>query len=214
MITKKKEKSMRRGIHEEEHEHEEGEEHEHDHEDDREITSMLLKWRSPMAMMALPRMVNQETSMQAALPAIEVNRLFQLFAVGINTIRLIAIAIMIISAISVFVSLYNSLKDRKYEMALMRSMGASRGQLLWMVLLEGIILSVLGFVLGIGLSRLGIWVLSRAFVEDYHFQLSVGMFLQEELWLFIVTLLIGILAAIIPGIQAFNINISDTLADG
>ncbi|MCI4668401.1 MAG: FtsX-like permease family protein [Bacteroidia bacterium] len=200
------------------HEHEKGEEHEqdgdHEHEESKEITSMLLKWRSPMAMISLPRMINEETSMQAALPAIEVNRLFQLFAVGISTIRLIAIAIMVISAISVFVSLYNSLKDRKYEMALMRSMGASRGQLLWMVLFEGIILSVLGYVLGIGLSRLGIIMLSQVFVEDYHYELSASTFLLEEGWLFVISLGIGILAALIPGIQAFNINISETLADG
>ena len=109
----------------EEHNHAEGEEHDHDHaeEKERDITSMLIKFRSPMGMMQLPRMVNSETSMQAALPAIEVNRLFDLFAVGIQLIRGIAIAIMIISGISIFISLYNNLLDRKYELALMRSLG-------------------------------------------------------------------------------------------
>ncbi|MEO0898738.1 MAG: FtsX-like permease family protein [Bacteroidota bacterium] len=199
----------------EHHDEEHHDEHDHEHEEEgKEITSMLLKWRSPMAMMSLPRMINQETSMQAALPAIEVNRLFRLFAVGIDTLRLIALAIMIISGISVFVSLYNSLKERRYEMALMRSMGASRGQLLWMVLLEGLILSILGFVLGIGLSRFGIWILSQTVVEDYHYQLQAGVFLVEEWYLLGVTLLIGVLAALIPGIQAFNVNISETLSDG
>ncbi len=199
------------GHPEEDHDHEEG--HEHAEDEDREITSMLLKWRSPMAMMTLPRMVNQETSMQAALPAIEVNRLFRLFAVGIDTLRLIAIAIMIISGISVFVSLYNSLKERKYEMALMRSLGASQEQLLWMVLLEGIILSTLGFVLGIVLSRLGIFLLSQTVVEDYHYRLEAATFLIEEGWLFLATMGLGLLAAFIPGFQAFNINISETLSD-
>ena len=66
---------------EESHEHDHGEEHheeahdhsEEDHEEERDITAMLIKFRSPMGMMQLPRMVNTETSMQAALLAIEVN---------------------------------------------------------------------------------------------------------------------------------------------
>lgn len=198
------------------HEHEAEDEHAHEEhpEEARDITAMLIKFRSPMGMMMLPRMINQETSMQAALPAIEINRLFELFAVGIDTIRAIALAIIVISGISVFVSLYNSLRERRYELALMRSMGASRGQLFWLVVQEGLILALLGYLLGIGLSRAGMWLLSVAVLEDFHYEFSNAMFLTEELYLLGITLLIGLLAAAIPATQAFSLNISETLADG
>ena len=199
----------------EEHDHAEGEAHDHDHaEEDRDITAMLITYRSPMGMMMLPRMINQETSMQAALPAIEINRLFELFAVGIDTVQAIALAIIVISGISVFVSLYNSLRERRYELALMRSMGASRGQLFWLVVQEGLMLATLGYGLGIALSRLGMWLLSTAVLEDFHYELSSALFLQGELWLLGVTLLIGLLAAALPATQAFRLNISETLAAG
>ena len=103
----------------------------------REITSMLIKFRNPMGMM-LARGINSNSKLQAALPNIEINRLFSLLGVGVDTLRGLAIVIMLISGISVFVSLYNSLKERRYEMALMLSMGASRMQLFGMLLLEGL----------------------------------------------------------------------------
>ena len=206
------------GIHGE-HDKGHGEEIETDHkegghEEDRDITAVLVKFRNPMGTMMIPRQINEQTSMQAALPAIEINRLFSLFAVGIQTIRAIAIAVMVISGISVFISLYNSLKDRKYELALMRSLGASRGQLFAFVIQEGLILAVLGYMIGMLVSRGGMLMLSKLIMNDYHYQLSAGEILKGEGVLFILTLLIGFFAALIPAIRAFNTNISETLADG
>jgi len=159
-------------------------------------------------------MVDKETSMKAALPAIEVSRLTELFSVGRTTIEMIALAIILISGISVFVSIYSSLKDRKYELALMRTMGASREQLLILVLLEGIILGALGYVCGIMVSRIGVGVLSFYFEEAYHYPLTQMIVSIEELWLLLAIMVIGVLAALIPGIRAFSLNISQTLADG
>ena len=214
------------GAEEEEHKEEEGHSHEgehideegpsedHVHEEERDITAMLIKFRSPMGMVMLPRKINEETSMQAALPAIEINRLFGLFAVGIDVLRAIAFAIILISGISVFISLYNSLKERRYEMALMRSLGASRWQLFSLVVLEGLILAALGFLLGILISRAGLLIINRAVASGYHYDLQGNLFLVEEVYLFGATLLVGLLAAALPAWQAFRLNISQTLAEG
>ncbi|WNJ19223.1 FtsX-like permease family protein [Pontibacter sp. G13] len=181
----------------------------------REYTSMLVAFRSPMGMVQLPRMINQETSMMAALPAIEINKLTtKILPIAINTGQGIALAIIVISAISVFISLFNSLKDRKYELALMRTMGASRLQLFWIVVMEGIWLAAVGALLGLLISRLGLWVLNKTIIETYHYDFSHMGLLTDEWTLVVVTLGIGFLAAAIPGLQAFRLNISQTLADG
>ena len=202
---------------EEDHHHEEGDadgEGSHEEEEDQQITALLLQLK-PIGIVMLPRMINEGTSMQAALPAVEINNLLnKLLPIAINTGQGIAIAIMIISAISVFISLYNSLKDRKYELALMRSMGASRLQLFLMVILEGLMLAAIGVVLGLLASRLGLYLLNLLVIDSYHYDFSgVGM-LVEEGWLALATLGIGLLAAAFPGIQAFELNISETLAEG
>lgn len=203
-------------IHEHGHEeYEEGEHHaaEEDHEEGpREITSMLIKFRNPLGMM-LARGINSNSKLQAALPNIEVNRLFSLLGVGVETLRGLAIVIMLISGISVFVSLYNSLKERKYEMALMLSMGATRAQLFGMLLLEGLVLALIGFVLGILLSRVGLWLFSSSVSSEYHYNLAAFGILPEEWSLFGVALLIGLLAAALPALGVYRMNISRTLAE-
>ena len=199
----------------EEHEHHEGEaeeEHHHDEEAPREITSMLIKFRNPMGMM-LARGINSNSKLQAALPNIEINRLFSLLGVGVETLRGLAIVIMLISGISVFVSLYNSLKERRYEMALMLSMGATRAQLFGMLVLEGLVLSLIGFGLGILFSRVGLWLFSSSVSEDYHYNLAAFGILPEEWILLGVAILIGLLAAALPALGVYRMNISRTLAE-
>ncbi len=205
--------------HEEHKEHKAGDAHEEEARNDepheeapREITSMLIKFRNPMGMM-LARGINNNSKLQAALPNIEINRLFSLLGVGVETLRGLAVIIMLISGISVFVSLYNSLKERRYEMALMLSMGATRAQLFGMLLLEGLVLALIGFVLGILFSRVGLWLFSSSVSEDYHYNLAAFGVLPEEWVLLGVAILIGLLAAALPALGVYRMNISRTLAE-
>lgn len=187
---------------------------EHHHEEEaKEITSMLIKFRNPAMGMMMARSINQNTTLQTASPAIEINRLFALMGFGIDTLKIIALVIIIVSGLSVFVSLYNSLKERKYEMALMLSMGASRTKLFFLLLLEGLIISSIGFVFGIGLSRLGLWLMSKNVEQNFHYDFNVLSLLTEEFWLFLGALFIGLLAAAIPSLGIYKIDISRTLAD-
>ncbi len=198
-----------------EHSEEEGEPHEVEESDvsKREITSALIKFRSPMGLMSMPRNINQNSKLQAALPSIEVNRLFELLGIGIDGLQILAAVIMLISGISVFVSLYNSLKERKYEMALMLSMGASRTRLFLMLLLEGVLLALFGFVAGVVLSRIGIILISNQLSKKFHFDVNQMNVQAGEIYLFIGALAIGILAAALPSINIYRLNISRTLAE-
>lgn len=84
--------------------------------------------------------------MQAASPAIEINRLYSMVGVGTDALRALAILIAFVSAISIFISLYKNMKERKYELALMRVMGADRWKIFNLVILEGLFLSGIGFL--------------------------------------------------------------------
>lgn len=188
-------------------------EEESESESDEEITAMLIKFRSPLGMVTMPRYVNENTNMQAGMPAYEMARLNEQMGVGITLLQSIAFLIIVISGISVFVSLYNSLKDRKYELALMRTMGASQGTLFALIVLEGLILAGIGFVFGLLLSRASMVVLGGMMEDSYRYQLTAGQFLPEELVLLAGTLIIGFLAALFPALKAFNTDIHATLSD-
>lgn len=201
---------------EEGHVHEEGEGHHHDEisEEGKEITAVLIKFKNKMGFVLWPRLIAQNTDMQAASPAVEINRLFSLFGIGLQALEYLAYGIMLISGISIFIALYNTLKERKYEFALMRVSGASRFQLLGLVLFESLLLCITGFFLGIIVGRVGLWLISSTTEQDYKMTFNPFAFaLEKEGILFIVTIFVGIIAALIPAIKAYRLNISKTLAN-
>lgn len=202
------------------HHHEEGEEHDHHHEEthshdeDHEITAVLVKLKNKMGFVLWPRLIAQNTNMQAASPAIEINRLFSLFGIGLDALQYLAYGIMLISGISIFIALYNTLKERKYEFALMRVSGASRSQLLILVLFESILLCLVGFIFGTIVGRLGLYFISTSTQQDYKMAFNPLEFaVKEEGILFLTTIFVGIIAALIPAVKAYRLNISKTLAN-
>ncbi len=194
------------------HDHKHDTAHHHELEEDtREITALLVKFKSPMGMMQLPRHINANTTMQAALPAIEVNRLYELLGVGFTTLQIIGGIIMCIAAISVFISLLNSLKNRKYELALMRSLGASPSKLFAMVVLESLLICSMGYTAGIALGRLGQVMMQHFGEQQLQMGASLLTFSYQELMLLPITLFIGLIAALIPAVQAYRTDISNVL---
>ena len=196
--------------HDEEHDHEYDEEHEHD---DKEITAMLIKFKSPMNIIQFPRQINEDTNLQAAVPSYEISRLFKLFGFGIETLTYLAYLIIIVSAFSLFINLFNSMRERKYEMALIRTLGSSRRQLSMMIIFESLILTTVGFFIGLLVSRLGVMFVSSLMEESLNYNLKSFGILNEELWLLGLSIFIGLISSIIPALQVYNLNISETLAD-
>ena len=200
------------------HQHEEGEEHHHEevhnHDEDHEITAVLVKLKNKMGFVLWPRLIAQNTTMQAASPAIEINRLFSLFGIGLDALQYLAYGIMFISGISIFIALYNTLKERKYEFALMRVSGARRSQLLILVLFESILLCIIGFILGTIVGRVALYLISTSTEETYKMAFNPFEFaVKEEGILFLTTIFVGIIAAVIPAVKAYRLNISKTLAN-
>ena len=209
--------------HAEEHEHDHEAEHtaeeghddhedEHMHEEEREVTAYLLIKRLPMAPMILPQLV-KNTNMQLALPAIEINRLNENFGIGMSVVKAVAILIMIISFLSVFISLFNALRERQYELAILRTLGGRRIQLFILILLEGFFMVALGLIIGLVLSRVGITMLSDMAKDSFHDEFNAFVFLPQEYYLVGITLGLGVVASLLPALRAFFMDISKTLSN-
>ena len=200
--------------HDEDHDHDHDEEHENGDEDEKEITSILIKFDSPMNIISFPRYINEETNMQAAVPSYEISRLFKIFGIGLETLTYLAYLIMFVSGLSLFLNLLNSLRERKYEMALIRTIGGTKIQTSLMLFYESIILCIIGFFGGIILSRIGILVTSNLLEESLNYSISMPIFLSsQELILLIFSISIGIISCIIPAFNVYKMNISKTLTD-
>ncbi len=179
-------------------------------ETETEITSLLIQYKSPISTIFFPKFVNENTNLQAASPAIESTRLFSLIGVGVETLQWFALLIMAISAISVFISLFNSLKQRKYDLAIMRTLGASKTKIFLIIITEGFFLSLIGTTLGCLFGHLAIEYVA-GFQDAGQAKLTGLTFLPLEGFLILVGLSTGIFAAIIPAIAAYRYNISKIL---
>lgn len=182
-------------------------------DEDDEITAMLLKFRSPMGAVQLPRMINRDTNMQAASPAFETQRLFSLLGIGVDMLMAFAYIIVIISGLSIFISLYNALKDRKYDLAIMRSLGASQAKLFFHVILEGIIITVIGGMIGLLLGHGLMEGLASLYEKSDEIGITGLIFVNQELYVLLIAVGVGVLAAMIPAINAYRTDISKVLAD-
>ncbi len=182
---------------------------------DKDITAILIKYKNRTSWRALnmARNVNENTNLQAASPAIEMTRLFQLMGNGEKLLRALAVIIVFVSALSVFISLYNSLNERRYELALMRVMGASRAKLFALIIFEGVLLSFLGLLIGLVLGHLGMEILGGAMEESYRYRFTGWKWLKEEWLLLVGSLVIGFVAALIPAIRASKTGIAATLTE-
>ena len=184
-----------------------------DHEDEgSEITSVLLKKRNPMAVLTLPNLL-KDTNMQVALPAIEINRLNNQFGIGTKAISAIALLIMALSFASIFISVFENMQTRKYELALMRTMGGTPATLCKLIILEGGLLSIGGILLGLFISRMGLFILATLVADQFKYDISEMSLLPAEIALICCATFIGLIASIIPAIKTLRMDISETLSN-
>lgn len=178
----------------------------------KEVTALLIQYRSPMGAITLPRLINGQTNMQAASPAFETARLFSILGVGVEILTGFAYVLIFISALSIFIALYNSLKERKYDLAIMRTMGATKGKLVISVLLEGIILTFLGSFIGLLLGH-GVLIIMSLWIEQTQRAGISGLVFYDEEWIILLgSLLLGLICSVLPALQAYRTDISKVLA--
>ena len=210
-------------AHEDEHAHEE--EHAHEDEDarededvpaeavdDREITAMLVRYASPVAAVSMPRQINAGSNLQAAAPAFELARLLQIVGLGLDGLRAFALILIASAAFSVFGAMYGALQARRGELAMMRCLGGTRGELMASLLIEGLLLGVAGAGLGLLMGHATVEAVGVVLTEGRGIALTGAILLFEELLLAAALVLVALLAAAVPAWQAYRTDVSRTLA--
>ena len=108
------------------------EEHEHEHEHGpipdrlKRVTAVLvcLDRSRPGLTRLAAKQINDGAEAQAAIPGDEISRLFEGTIGDIQLVLLLfAIMIVIVAGIGIMVSIYNSMSDRRHEIAVMRALG-------------------------------------------------------------------------------------------
>ena len=179
------------------------------------ITSVLLKLKNPVYFDLVRRQINDNKyegiSAQAILPVFEIKQLFDIIG-NINSILLvIAYLVIFVAAISILVSLYNSMNERKRDIAIMRSLGAPRFTILKIIVLEGALISFTGAVSGVLLGHIVIFIMKSKISDLAGIQITGTTFNISELYILAGTVLLGIFASMIPAIKAYKTDVAKNL---
>lgn len=173
-------------------------------EADREVTALLVKYRTPLAAALMPRQVNATTSMQAAAPAYEMARLMNLVGVGVDVLRIFALVLMASAAISMFAALMAALQERRYDLALLRTLGARPAALFALVAAEGVTLVGAGVILGLVLGHVAAGVLGSWIARTNAWSITGFAWQPAEGWIALTVLAAGAATCLIPAFQAYR----------
>lgn len=138
----------------------------------REVTAILLKV-PPMFAPGLENAINEGIEAQAVLPVAVIYGLFEFIVNPIQyTLLVLTALICVVSGVSILVSIYNSMSERRGEIAVMRALGASRSTVMTIILLEATLLALGGGALGWLAGHTGCWLLSPWIEEQTGVQIG------------------------------------------
>lgn len=178
----------------------------------RELTALLLRYRSPMAAVSLPREINGRTALMAAAPAIEAARLFALLGIALDAVRAFGGLLIVAAVLSLLVALGNALEARRYDLAVLRALGSTPGLLLRQILLEAFLLLAAGVVLGLILAHVAVAVAELVWPDLAATGLGGWRLEPAELLLAFAVLAGGLAVALIPAWRAWRTDVLVLLA--
>ena len=192
--------------------------HGHDHKtfghwsehEDKQVTAMLLKFKSRYTAMMTVRRINEGSSLQAALPVFELDRLMQLIGNASDVLKVLSIVILVISAFGIFISLFNKLEERKKDIALIRVMGGSKKFVFKMILGEGLIIAIISYLLAIVVAQILLGIVN-VLNEKSIYQFEQLQFSIFEVYVLLLSIVIGLLASIIPAVKVYRLQITNII---
>jgi putative ABC transport system permease protein len=170
----------------------------------REITALLVRYRTPIAAAQLPRRINATTAMQAASPAYEGAAAHEPRGRRRRCARIFAAVLMASAALSVFIALSSALQERRHDLALLRLLGAPPARLFALVAAEGMTLVVSGVILGLVAGHAATHALGQWLARSQGWSVTGLAWAGGEAWLVVLALVVGAGACAIPAILAYR----------
>jgi len=187
----------------------------HHHDEKKEITAILLRLNSPAAVYNLPRQIAREDgALMAANPSLEMARLSRTLGFSRHLVFALGAGLVAVSGLMLFSALASGLAARRYDLGVIRVLGASSGWVFTSVMAEGVILGLCGAVLGVVAGHGLAFAIASGFEAVGGLVLPVRLLIPVAADLFWVALggLVGALAGLVPAISGSRSDIALLLA--
>ena len=205
--------------------------HDHEHEapitladittEDRKITTIYLRLPTrrgsdvsssigPVAA-ALVRDPSFNPPLTVASPVTEINKLFIIVGSVDQIFVAMAVVVMVSSGIGILLSLYNSMSERRRQIAVLRVLGCPQIRIFGLVITESAVIGAIGAVAGLALSVAGCWLVAGILKDRLGLVVQPSFTLDLTLFVLLGTVILAALAGVIPAILAYRTPVANNL---
>jgi putative ABC transport system permease protein len=187
----------------------------HNPDADTEVSAVLVKLKagSALAGFQLDAFYNKQGNrLTFAWPIGRViGELFDKIGWFDRVLALVAWLVALVATSSILASIYNSMNERRRELAILRALGARRATLFAVILLEAATISALGVVVGFAIYAALISVVSEIIRAQTGVVLEPFTFNPVMLWEPAAFIALGALAGIVPALKAYRTDVAQNL---
>lgn len=183
------------------------------HDPTKEITTLLVRLHLPGRRFQMVREINQHETAMAVIPVDEINRVLMTFLGPLQREQLaIAYLVVLVSALSILVSLYLTIYQRRRDIAILRSLGATQSNIFSLITLEAACLAGFGVLLGWLGGHGGMALLSPLCLDRFGIGINAWQIQPAELVIAASVWVLGILAGLVPAATAYRLPVAETMA--
>ncbi len=174
------------------------------------ITAALVGLKSKLATFRMQRAVNEyrEEPLSAIIPGVALQELWSLAGTAETALSVISRMVVATALLGMATAILTTLNERRREMAILRSVGATPGAILGLFVSEALLLTVTGTLLGLALMYGGLLALQPYIDRTY------GIFIplawpSADVWMTLAAIVAGgAMAGLLPAVLAYRMSVA------
>ncbi len=179
-----------------------------------QVTAALVGLKNRVAVFNVQRFVGayEGEALLAVLPGVALDELWSVVGPGEQALLAISGLVALVSLASLVAVVLAGLNERRRELAVLRAVGAGPRHVLWLLAIEGALVTLAGALLGALAAALAVLLAAPWLQGQFGITLQAGAPTAAQWGLFGAVLVAGMLASLVPGWRAYRLSLADGLS--
>lgn len=155
--------------------------------------------------------LRRDPTLTVAAPATEVRKLLGIVSNVDQILVAMAVVVMLGSGIGIMLALYNSMEQRRRQIAVLRVLGASRGRIFNLVVTESVVIGIVGTIGGVVLALGGAQIVSELMRQRLGLVIEPGLPARALAAVVLAAIVLAAAAGVVPAIMAYRTSVAKNL---